>query len=292
MYLGIQGLMPRDLRQVTEDTMADVRAHGFTGVACRFYEPLDVTEAEVKRLRAIMEAGGVDPCQAVAHHPDLVAPDKARRTEGIRAMQHMCKVTRWLGAGNLYVRPGSLNPKGSWYPHPDNHKPQTFQVLVDSMKQVCAAAEDEGILLAVEGHTLSILNTPRRVKQLIEAVGSEALRFNMDPVNFIGSLQEAYDSTSVVNNLFDVLGPYTICGHAKDFCVEDRLVLHIEETVIGQGLLDHATVLRRFEECCPDGYMQIEHLPTEKIPQAREALYRIGVEAGIRWRGLDRVHSR
>lgn len=286
MYLGVQGLMPRDLRTVTEATMAKVRAHGFTGVACRFFEPLEAKEDEVKRLRRVMDAGGVDPCQAVAQHPDLVHPDKAARAEGIRAMQHMCRVTRWLGAGNLYVRPGSINPRGSWYPHPDNFKKETFQTLVSSLKQVCAAAETEGVMLAVEGHVLSMLDTPERIKELIEAVGSDTLRFNADPVNFVGSLRDAYDTTSLVNHLFDVLGPYTICGHAKDFYVQDRLVIHLEETVIGEGLLDQATYLRRFEQHCPDGYVQIEHLPEDKISQARAAFYKIGLEAGITWKGL------
>ena len=217
-------------------------------------------------------------------HPDLIDPDLNRRSEGIRAMQHMCKVTKWLSAGNLYVRPGSVNPRGSWFAHPDNFRPETFETLIDSLKQVCSAAESEGVVLAVEGHVLSILNTPERIKELIEAVGSPTLRFNQDPVNFIGNLKDAFDTTSVIKHLFDVLGPYTVCGHAKDFVIQDKLVLHIEEGVIGEGLLDQATYLRLFEKYCPGGYVQIEHLPAEKIPQARAAFYKMGVEAAIEWR--------
>ncbi|MCI0440568.1 MAG: hypothetical protein L0177_15755, partial [Chloroflexi bacterium] len=82
-------------------------------------------------------------------------------------------------------------------------------------------------------------------------------------------------------------GPYTICGHAKDFFVQDRLVLHIEETAIGEGILDQATYLRLFESYCPNGYVQIEHLPAEKIPQARAAFYKMGLDAGIKWKGLE-----
>ena len=283
-YLGIQGLMPRDLTEVTDATMARIRREGFTGAACRWYEPSSVTKDDVVRLREVMAAGGVTPCQAVAQHPDLISPDPRQRATGIAEMQHMCRVTRWLGAGNLYLRPGSVNPNGSWYPHPDNAKPETFQVLVESVRRVCDAAEQEGVLLAVEGHALSILDTPERIRDLIEAVGSETLRFNADPVNFVGSLADAYDTTAMIDRLFDVLGEYTICGHAKDFVVQDRLVLHIEEASIGEGLLDQAAYLRRFEEACPDGYVQIEHLPEERIPQARASLYNTGVEAGIRWR--------
>jgi hypothetical protein len=41
-----------------------------------------------------------------------------------------------------------------------------------------------------------------------------------------------------------------------------------------------------FEECCPDGYVQIEHLPDDKILVALESLFNIGVAAGIAWKGL------
>ncbi len=286
MYLGVQGLMPDDLGEVTEATMARIREHGFTGVAARYFDPLSATRESVTRLRDIMEAGGVDPCQAVAAHPDLLASSPEVRSEGVRAMQHMCRVTQWLGAGNLYVRPGSRNPAGSWYPHPDNFTNEAFSTLVDSLRQVCAAAEEHGVMLAVEGHTLSILDTPERIRDLIEAVGSPTLRFNADPVNFVSSLREAYATTEMIDRLFDTLGAYTICGHAKDFFVEDRLVLHLEEAAVGEGLLDQATFLRRFEECCPDGYVQIEHLPDDKIPAARESLFNTGVDVDIAWKGL------
>ena len=245
MYLAIQGLMPSNLNDVTDATVTRIREFGFTGVACRYQQPLITTKLKTEKLRTILESGGVKPCQVNAHNPDLISTDKNLRQEGIMVMQHMCKVTRWLNADTLYLRPGSINPNGSWYPHPDNYKDETFQVLVDSVKEICIEAELQGVRLAVEGHVLSILNTPERIKEFIEMVGSNALGFNMDPVNFVGSLSEAYDTSSLLEHLFDILGPYTISGHAKDFIVEDKLVLHIEEAAIGSGLLDQKTFLRK-----------------------------------------------
>lgn len=287
MYLGVQAFMPTDLNTVSDKTMQTIRDNGFTGVACRYFDPLNATKDDVSRLKSVMDSNGIDPCQAVAQHPDLIDADKQRRDEGIRAMQHMCKVTKWLGAGNLYVRPGSKNPDGSWYPHPDNFTDRVFDELVDSLKQVCIAAESEDVTLAVEGHTLSILNTPEKIRDLIHAVGSDKLRFNSDPVNFIGSMAEAYDTTSVIDRTFDILGEYTVCGHAKDFFIQNRLVLHVEETAIGEGIFDQVTYLNRFEQACPNGYMQIEHLPDERIPGARASFYKTGIENNINWIGLE-----
>ena len=49
----------------------------------------------------------------------------------------------------------------------------------------------------------------------------------MDPVNFVGSVSQAFSTTELIDYLFDVLGRYTICGQAKDFFLRDRLVLHV-----------------------------------------------------------------
>ena len=286
MYLGVQGLMPTDLNDVDEETTTNIRKHGFTGVACRYFDPNNVTKNEVIRLRSVLSNGGIDPCQVVAQHPDLIDPSLSERRRGIEAMQKMCQVASWLDAGNLYVRPGSLNPDGSWFAHPDNYRDETFEILIESLTEVCKAAEQENVLLAVEGHTLSILDTPERILALIDAVGSEKLMFNMDPVNFVGSLRDAYSNTSLQNHIYEVLGPYIICGHAKDFFVQNRLVLHLEETIIGEGLLDQKAFLEGFETHCPEGYVQIEHLPENQIPIARKNLYKVGVKAGINWIGL------
>ncbi len=283
MYLGIQALMPREVRDVDERVVARIRELGFTGVACRFFRPLETSMEEVDRLRGVLEAGGVAPAQANALYPDLVHPDDTQRRQGVKAMQQMCKIARRLGADNLYVRPGSLNPAGSWYPHPENRHPRTRQRLVASLKEVAAAAEYEGVRLAIEGHVLSPLFNAQVTREVIEAVGSKALGFNMDPVNFVGSLPEAYDTTSLVNHLFDVLGPYTICGHAKDFFLQDRLVLHVEETIIGRGLMDQATFLKRFEQCCPQGYLLIEHLRDDQVPEAKANLDKVANQVGIAW---------
>ena len=89
---------------------------------------------------------------------------------------------------------GSLNPAGPWTPHPENTSLRTLERLIDALRQVVSAAEDVGIPLAIEGAVVSPLDTPERVRDVIEAVDSPGLRFNSDPVNFVGSLPDIYNS--------------------------------------------------------------------------------------------------
>ena len=58
----------------------------------------------------------------------------------------------------------------------------------------------------------------------------------------------------------------------KDFYLEDRFIVHISETVIGTGIMDLDTVLRRAQAALPNGYVIIEHLPVSLIPLAKRNL--------------------
>jgi hypothetical protein len=66
--------------------------------------------------------------------------------------------------------------------------------------------------------------------------------------------------------------------------VSNGLVLHISQVLPGEGYLDLALVLQRFDALFPDGYGLIEHLGLEQIPQAAENVRRIAAEIGVELR--------
>jgi len=107
------------------------------------------------------------------------------------------------------------------------------------------------------------------------------LGFNQDPVNLVGNLEDAYDSTRLVNESLDVLGRFTIGAHAKDFRIVDALLPHLEEAEIGTGLLDHVTFLRRMQEVAPNAHVLIEHLPQDRFAPAVAAFLAFAHEAGV-----------
>lgn len=283
MRSGVVGLMPAHPREITPETAARLRAHGFRGVTVVVPDPLEARRDEYERAGTILRDGGVTVAQANARYEILVHPDAERRALAIRGLQAACQCAAWLKAETIYVRPGSLHPAGPWTPHPENTSLRTLARLVDSLSQAARAAEDVGIPLALEGGAVSPLDTPERVRDVIEAVGSPALRFNADPVNFVRSLEEIYNTTSLINRLFDLCGRYVVCAHAKDLTYENALLPRLGECLLGEGCCDQVTFLRRFQECCPRGFVLIEHLPDDRIPAAKRNLDRAAREAGLWW---------
>ncbi len=205
-------------------------------------------------------------------HPSLCHPDRESRLAGVAAMGRSLDAAAEVGAANLYVRPGSLNSAGPWTPHPKNHCPETRGRLVESLRSICRMAADAGVTLALEGHVLSPVHTPEILRELLTEVDSPWLRVNLDPVNFVGSVDDAFEPAGITETLLRLVGDSVVAVHVKDVVVGNRLVVHIEETVPGRGHLDLGHLLRRCREVCPDAPLIIEHLPAGDLPEARQAV--------------------
>jgi sugar phosphate isomerase/epimerase len=281
MKLGVLGLLPPDWRNIDVQAARRVKEAGFLGAQWFIPRPLEADPEDIQRVNRAFAEGGLEIAQVNGSYERLVDSDDELRAEGVRGLSALIRLGAMVQTPSVYVRPGSLSAAHHWGPHPLNTAPETLDRLVDSLRKVCRVAEAEGMLLAIEGHVLSPLDTPRRARQVIDVVASPALKFNIDPVNFMGSVSDVHDTNRILNELFDLLGAQTIAGHAKDCTLGDDLVLHIHEVVLGTGTMDYGLFLRRFQECCPDGYLEIEHLPDDKIPQARQALVKKAEEAGV-----------
>ena len=202
--VGVIGLMPREAAEVTPATAARLRDLGFERRALDTGAAAGGGRGALRHVRDVLATGGVRVAQAVPRNQDLVCPDDARRRQGVTELQRACRAARLLEAATLYVRPGSLNPAGPWTPHQENTRLTTLERLVAGLREVARAAEDEGVTLALEGAAVSPLDTPERVRDVVEAVDSPALRFNADPVNFVRGLDDLYHTASLVHRLFDV----------------------------------------------------------------------------------------
>ena len=283
MRPGVVGLIPDEPARIDAAAALRVRELGFRGVSVLLGDPGAASAAELRRARQVLTDGGVAVAQANGRYASLVDPSPEVRRAGIRGLVAHVRSARALCAETLYVRPGGLNPQGPWWPHPEHHRRETFERAVQSLRQVAPVAEAEGVTLAVEGHALSVLDTPERLAELVRAVGSPTLCVNLDPVNFIGSVWDAWRPQRVYERLLVALGGRIAAAHWKDYTVENRLVLHITEVVPGEGVVDHARWLSQLHAVQPRAWVLIEHLPPEQIPAAKHALDEALARAGLQW---------
>lgn len=284
MLLGVAGMVPGDWTTVSSAVVARIRDLGFATFQLSVTDPANVNRRDIDRVRSVIRDGGLAVGQLVAEYGSgLVSPDESARAAAVKFVKRTCNLCGKLGAANTYLRPGSLSPRGPWLPHPDNRSDAVFDRLADSVKQVSRVAENEGVKLAVEAAAVSPLYSARRTRDFFDAVGSKALGFNMDPVNYIEGFDDALDPRAMIDEWFGLLGNDVVGAHVKDFRLVEGLLPHVEEASIGEGMLDQEHFLRSLQGACPDAHVLIEYVPDEGVAAAADLLRAAADRAGVRW---------
>ena len=284
MRLGVVGMLPSDFRTITVQDFEAVSALRLTGASCGVSGDLlsELRTAECRHARRVFAAAGMDLVQfGIGYGECLFDPDADQRAALLHKIGRGIEFAAELGAHACLIRPGSLSPRGSYGPTRRNLEPACRQRLLETLAGVASKGEAEGVTIVMETHQLTIMDSPETNREVLEAVGSERLRVVMDYVNHFQSLRQVYHSRERMEQIFEVMGPISAIGHCKDARVADGLVLHIEETVPGEGDLDLTTALRCWHELYPDGYMLLEHLPDEMYPRASANVHRLAAAAGI-----------
>jgi sugar phosphate isomerase/epimerase len=273
-----------DFRTCTPAQLEAIAALGFTGFGCHLDGALavEITQADCAAFKALYRSARLDLAQfSLIYSECLFAPDPAVRAAVIEKIYQGIVLARELEAQALLIRPGSLNPAGPWTPARENHHPESLERLIDSLGLIAARAEAIGVLLVIETHATSIMDSPELCRTVIDAVSVPALRLTMDVVNHFQTLRQVYSSGDRIDHIFDLIGDIAPVAHIKDIVVQPRHVLHLDEIVPGQGELDIGRLLRRFHALHPNGYGLIEHLPIDQVPLAVANVRRIAAECEV-----------
>ncbi len=88
-----------------------------------------------------------------------------------------------------------------------------FNLLLDSLKRLCAAAEKHKVVLALEPCVIDIVPSAKRMADTIAQVGSDRLKVLLDPANLIANSSE--------RDMFAYLSKHVAYFHGKDRKVND-----------------------------------------------------------------------
>ena len=285
MLLGIAGLVDGDWNNIDSSVLKNAKNMGFKTLQIRVSDTETITQKNIHRIRSLYKDFGFKMPQTVGDYGGgLISKNEEIRKKAIKFVKKMINFTSKIEGENTYLRPGSINSE-PWNPHPENYTAETFDRLIDSTKQIIKVAENEGVFVAVEGGVSCPVSTPKKVKDLFDGVGSKYLGFNMDPVNFIGSLEIAYNNTKLIEDFYSLIPDKIFGCHAKDFTIVENLLPHFKESIIDapNSLLDNESLLRGLMKVNPKAHVLIEHLPNDKIPEALEGINRVANRININW---------
>ena len=181
--------------------------------------PMDLSKDDRKRLRDLAATVGMDLC-AVSPNCDLSSPVPSQREAMICYVRECIKLARDLGSPickvfaawrgitlhdgfGTYDETYGYNQYGFW-------KEDRRKFVVQSMRELCKIAEDNGIVLAMQNHGPDVVNTYQEVLELIEEAGLPAFKACMD-IN----IEPHADSPEHARKMAAATGSLQVHSHAN-----------------------------------------------------------------------------
>jgi len=266
LRLGVAGgpvpRLPADLDQPLARQLAGL---GIRVLTTHFQPTPQAVAEHARHVRGVLADQGIAIVQATGYNPQLTHPDDAVLASELERLRAAFNTARQLGAEMIISGCGSRHPSHFYGPHPDNHTPATRERLISSLRRVVPWATDAGVILALECHVTTALDTPEHIREIIQAVDSPWVRANFDPVNLLGDFQQVWHNAAAMRHMWRTLGTcYTKSAHLKDVVTDADFVVHISEAAPGQGHLDLDAYFDVVSQLGEDTAVIVEHLPADQ----------------------------
>ncbi|MDZ8201671.1 sugar phosphate isomerase/epimerase family protein [Microbacterium sp. SSW1-59] len=170
---------------------------------------VDLDEEQISRLGKLLEDRGMK-VSAIASPIGKVASDSSIEDEVAR-LEKVIGVTHALGAANIRVF--------SFYPPPGRSPQSVRDDVLSRMHAMARVAEREGVVLVHENEKAIYGDIPDRVLDVVESVGSSALRLAWDNANFVQVGVRPYSDG------WALLSPYVDYFQVKDARAQDGAVV-------------------------------------------------------------------
>ncbi|MFC1541999.1 sugar phosphate isomerase/epimerase family protein [Candidatus Latescibacterota bacterium] len=218
---------------------------------------LDVSANDVDYAKnSLMDAGlvpGPFGGGRATFHPDPVVSKQYKQ-----GVAKTLRIGGKLGCSSVRYSIGSMHPRDVWRHHPENHTQKALDKLVESTRDLLTLAEDCDCMLCPETNAWTIVNSVERMKEYVDRLDSPYAKVIFDPVNHMNP-QRTFESAKYMTLSIAYLGDCIGELHVKDAQVMDNYMIHIEEADVGEGLLDHAAIIKASTQLEPWETFSLEH---------------------------------
>jgi len=198
------------------------------------------TSDYARHIRQVLEARNIS-IAVLGCYINPVHPDPVMRENQLRLFEEHLRFAHDFGCALVGTETGSCNADCSC--HPDNEKPETFDLLCHSLERLLKTAEQCGSCVAIEvvadHHTVSSVE---KMEQVIKRLASPALKVIYDPVNLIPNAGLTESQEQFFKRAFEAFGDRIAAIHAKDFRMEGNK--KNGALPAGTGELDYPSLLK------------------------------------------------
>ena len=255
-----------------------LREKGYSAAYC----PLDETadDATVAAFARAAADADIVVAEVPAFGNNPISPDDAICRAALEKCQQKLALADRLGARCCVNVAGSRQPVRG--PHAENFAPATFDLIVESVRQIVDAVRPTSTFYTLETMPWIFPDSADSYLALLRAIDRPRFAVHLDPVNLVCSPQRYYHNADLLRECFAKLGPYVKSCHGKDTVLENRLTAHLSEARPGTGGLDYRVFLTELDQLDPDTPLMLEHLPSqEEYSLAAEHVRAVARQAGV-----------
>lgn len=270
----------------TDDPLEMARAHKESGYRAAFCPEVSIDDKnKINDITRAFEQEDIMIAE-VGAWCNLLDPDEQERKRNFEYVCEKLALADEIGALSCIDFIGSVAPNQPsalpHEPHPDNLNDRGFELAVQTIRQIIDAVKPKRAKFCLEFMQWVLPDSPESCLDLIRAVDRPQFAAHIDPVNIILTPRQYFNNGDLIKQCFKLLGPWIIGCHAKDITLRNKLALHFDEVIPGQGYLDYKVYLKELNKLSKDIPLLIEHLSTEEeYKQARDFIVSTGQKQGI-----------
>lgn len=142
------------------------------------------------------------------------------------------------------LNPIAVGTETGIYKDGETYTEEAYQRVLGTMKEIVAEAEALGVTVGIEGVCWFVINTPQKMKRIVDDLNSDNVKVIFDPCNYL-NFDNYAEQDKMINDMFELLADKICVLHAKDFVVGDGELKFAKPT---EGLLNYKLIFEKMKE--------------------------------------------
>jgi sugar phosphate isomerase/epimerase len=215
----------------------------------------DLTPGRCREIADTYRSAGI-AIYSLGVYTNLIHPDPSEREANMAYFEQMMQVGAHMDVRTFITEAGHYHNPSEPAPAVEYHfQEEVWKTMVATGRKLAKLAERHRATVLFEPYYRHFFASAKRTRVYLEEVDSPHLRALLDPANLL----ELND----LNEMFDQLGPWIDCLHAKD------RKLHVDRGVpAGQGDLDYPAFVRLAADRTPHAPLILEYVGPDNYRQA------------------------
>ena len=242
--------------------------------------------AERREYQAAFAEADIVLAEFGAYCLNILDTDPALRQANIDEICRRLEQADAMGARCCVMHGGSVETGGWGKANPENFSEKNFIETVRIVQGIIDRVRPKVTKLVMETESYLFPDGPEEYLRFIDAIDRPEFAVHFDPVNIISSPRRFYYNGQFIRHCLALLGDRIVSCHAKDLNMAPIYpVIRIDETFIGDGVLDYDTYLREIDRLSPSPTLMIEHLNEAQLERGLAFVFRKAEELGIVFEG-------